>query len=128
MTPHDLGRLYFEKGRQDEDAATELADNADISDSIVGFHCQQAVEKYLKALLATQEVRVLKIHDLASLIEQLGELGVVLPDEYQEITELTPFSVLARYPLAAGEAEPLDRPKALSLVASVREWVERELG
>jgi hypothetical protein len=38
--------------QEDATAVREFAENLDISDSIIGFHAQQAVEKWLKALTA----------------------------------------------------------------------------
>jgi HEPN domain-containing protein len=42
--------------REDEAAARALAPLDGIAESIVGFRCQQAVEKALKAALASREV------------------------------------------------------------------------
>ncbi|TAN46222.1 MAG: HEPN domain-containing protein [Candidatus Methanoperedens sp.] len=39
---------------------------------VVSFHCQQAVEKYLKAYLTWVDVRVGKTHDLASILYLTG--------------------------------------------------------
>jgi HEPN domain-containing protein len=70
MKPHDLARLYLDKAWEDELAALRLAVMDDVSDAIVGFHAQQAVEKSLKAVLALHEVRVRKTHDIATLSSQ----------------------------------------------------------
>jgi HEPN domain-containing protein len=35
--------------------------------NIVAFHCQQAIEKYLKAYLIENEVSLIKTHDLVKL-------------------------------------------------------------
>jgi HEPN domain-containing protein len=72
----------------------------------VGFHAQQAVEKYLKAVLALNEVPVRKTHDIGALLGQLAELGLELPDEMDAALELTPYSVLERYPLARDALGP----------------------
>ena len=95
----------------------------DIPDSGVGFHGQQAVEKYLKAVLALNEVPVRRTHDIGALLGQLAELGVELPDGLDAALELTPYSVLERYPMAR-EAEALDRKRLLGIVSHVRAWAE----
>jgi HEPN domain-containing protein len=46
------GRLLI-LARQDLRAAELLCDQPDVGDGIVGFHAQQAVEKLLKAWLAS---------------------------------------------------------------------------
>lgn len=52
--PADLAALLSRKASNDATAAREFADNSDISDEIIGFHAQQAVEKWLKALMASR--------------------------------------------------------------------------
>lgn len=121
MNPRDLADLYLKKAADDDLAAARLAPLAEVADSIVGFHAQQAIEKSLKAVLALHEIRVLKTHDLAALAHQVKELGIDLPAALEEAFELTPYAVHERYPLG-GELEPLDRPASLELVAKFREW------
>ena len=48
--------MFLRKARQDLVAAEALAVTPGVSDEIVGFHCQQAAEKLLKAWL-TQRAR-----------------------------------------------------------------------
>lgn len=88
-----------------------------MSDSCVGFHAQQAVEKYLKAALALNEVPVRKTHDIGALLGQLAELGVELPDGIDGALELTPYSVLEGYPMAP-RCEDLDRKGVLNVVSA----------
>lgn len=128
MTPHDLARLYFEKGREDEEAAQTLTLNPESSDSIIGFHCQQAVEKYLKAVLALQEVRVARTHEIGDLILQVNEGGLDIPQGFEEAANLSPYAVRARYPLIPSEPVRLDRAEVLGQVARIRDWVAQQLG
>jgi len=49
------------KAAADAIAVRELAGNPEITDEIIGFHAQQAIEKWLKALMAHRamdEVRI----------------------------------------------------------------------
>ena len=126
MKPHDLARLYLEKAWEDELAALRLAPMEDVSDAIVGFHAHQAVEKSLKAVLALNEVRVRKIHDIAALSSQLAELGVQVPHAADEALELMVYSVLERYPTGA-PTQPLDRTAAIALATATREWAVKQL-
>ena len=48
----DLARELLERARDDERAARALLSAGELSDAIVGFHAQQAVEKALKTALA----------------------------------------------------------------------------
>lgn len=68
-----------------------------VTDAIVGFHAQQAVEKALKAVLAVHGVEVPFTHDLAGLADRCAAEGATLPSTLAEIDRLTPFGVRLRY-------------------------------
>lgn len=88
-----------------------------------GFHCQQAVEKYLKAFLVDRQVESPKTHDLGDLLDLVGPLDAGLSAELKEITFLTPYGVDFRYP---GDLPAMSREEAnrsLSLAAKVRSAV-----
>jgi len=47
--------------------------------NIVVFHCQQAIEKYLKAFLVENDIPIIKTHDLVKLndvIKEIKDLGI----------------------------------------------------
>ena len=52
----DLARELLGLARGDEAAARAMLDSDAVSDAIIGFHSQQAVEKALKAVLAASGV------------------------------------------------------------------------
>jgi HEPN domain-containing protein len=98
---------------------------ADVADSIVGFHAQQATEKLIKAVLAARGVTFAKSHVLSYLIGLVEENRIEAPDELSEADALSPWAVEFRY---EGEEPPaLDRSAALVLVAQLRTWTEREI-
>ena len=64
-----------------------------------GFHCQQATEKYLKALCVVSGLPVVFTHDLVKLILPLQQLGNV-PFTAQDLADaaaLNEFAVEFRY-------------------------------
>ncbi len=122
MTPLDLAKAYLAKGQEDEAVLGEFVDNPRISDSIFGFHAQQAIEKYLKAILALREESPARTHDLVVLANQCQASGHPLPEELSNISKLSPFAVQERYPLAMTPA--IDRRGVLALVAEARRWTE----
>lgn len=64
----------------------------------VCFHCQQAVEKYLKAYLVEKEISFPHTHNLGSLV-YLAEKSDPSFNEIKEQAEmLSPFAVEIRYP------------------------------
>ncbi len=46
----ETARILLKKAEEDAIAVREFAANPEIGDSIIGFHAQQAVEKWLKAV------------------------------------------------------------------------------
>lgn len=119
--PADLAALYARKAGNDATAAREFADNTEISDEIIGFHAQQAVEKWLKAVMANLGLPQQRTHDIDQLCMQLEETGVELPGPRSRLAELTDFAVPLRYEDLL-DAEPLDRRATVSLVDEVGTW------
>jgi len=62
---------------------------------IIGFHCQQCVEKYLKAFLLYKEFEFKKIHDL----ETLAKHCIIFDKDFAdlEFKNLTDYAVDFRY-------------------------------
>jgi HEPN domain-containing protein len=91
--PADLAALLSRKASNDATAAREFADNSEISDEIIGFHAQQAVEKWLKAVMAGLGLPQQRTHDINRLSTVLEERGVQLPVVRSRLAELTDFAV-----------------------------------
>jgi HEPN domain-containing protein len=70
----DLSTLLARKAQEDATAVREFGDNQEIADGIIGFHAQQAVEKWLKAVMARRGIPQARIHDIGRLL-QLLETG-----------------------------------------------------
>ncbi|MGH2778927.1 MAG: HEPN domain-containing protein [Actinomycetota bacterium] len=122
MTPLDLAEAFLQKGRGDEALLERIVSDVEIADWLFGFHAQQAVEKYLKAVLAIGQERPERTHDLGVLAEQCRQSGHALPEDLEGISDLSRYAVQERYPLAL--TPPVDRAAALDLVVRVRAWVE----
>jgi HEPN domain-containing protein len=123
---HRTADVLLEKARSDEAAAIALADRAEISDAIVGFHAQQAVEKALKAVLSVQGVPYEFRHDIAYLCELLVDDGVALPEDVAQSDVLTPWA--AEFPYEdPPSGEPLNRGEAVRLASAVVDWAGRQI-
>jgi HEPN domain-containing protein len=127
MTPHDLARAFLDKGMEDQALLNKLVEDQDISDYVFGFHVQQALEKYIKAVLAAQETRPTHSHDVGALLDQVREAGSEVPESISEASEWTPYAVTNRYPFFA-PGPRIDRRGALELVTQVKEWAEATVG
>lgn len=82
----------------------------------VGFHAQQCVEKYLKALLISRQIDPPKIHDLTELYALLPD-GLLKDFNVHSLEELNPYSIEGRYP---GVWEPVEQAEALRAVEAAR--------
>src|SRR5947209_1992944 len=90
------------------------------------FHCQQAAEKYLKALLAELSQPVPKTHVLKSLLALLLPHHASLAGLRRGCTFLTRFAVETRYP--GDHANKRQATSALRWATRVRTQVRALLG
>ncbi|MBN2093621.1 HEPN domain-containing protein [candidate division KSB1 bacterium] len=63
-----------------------------------GFHAQQSIEKYLKAILQSNNTRFDKIHDLLALMKLCLPNAPELEMLKELLSYLSPFAVAYRYP------------------------------
>jgi HEPN domain-containing protein len=124
--PADLAALLAGKAQEDATAVREFAANQQISDSIIGFHAQQAVEKWLKAVMALRGIRQTRTHDIGRLVGMLDDDGAELPLSRDQLEELTEYAVPLRYADLL-DAEPLDREATLAVVDEVGRWANAQL-
>jgi HEPN domain-containing protein len=83
-----------------------------------GFHAQQYIEKYLKALLQKHSIRFEKIHDLLALKELCLSLLPELEFHNDALAYLSQFAVAFRYPGESASREQAKR--ALKIMKAVR--------
>ncbi len=88
------------------------------------FHCQQAVEKCLKALLVAHDVDPPRVHDLAVLLEMCADQGHDLTGFRAAILDLNPFAVQFRYPSEEVAPEEEEVQEGLETAESIRRQVE----
>ena len=135
MKPLDSGlesllREWIEKAEADLEAAERLA--PDVASStrlreVIGFHCQQTVEKYLKVLLSYYQVEFPKTHDIKRLLALLSRANPEAADALSGTKWLGPFGVDIRYPGDAAEMLPGDEVKAIGIARLAKEVVLRIL-
>jgi HEPN domain-containing protein len=123
MKHHDQALLLLKKASQDEDLLDKVGRSERISDEIIGFHCQQSIEKCLKAVLSENQITYRRTHDLQELLQLLIHNGIRFPEAILDVDELSPYAVEFRYDVLPEEKErPLDRREAMRLVSKVRNW------
>ena len=99
-------RAWLEKVAEDFRVAEVLADLAEPLDDAICFHCQQAAEKLLKALLVSNDIRPPRTHDLEELVALLGPPPPLPADVDEALSYLTEFAVIPRYPVRADLRSP----------------------
>lgn len=119
----ELAALLVRKAQEDAVALRELASNPEIADGIVGFHAQQAIEKWLKAVMAARGIGQARIHDIGRLLQLLDKDGAELPAIADRLDEFTIYAVPLRYNELL-DAEPLDRDATVHLVEAVGRWAD----
>lgn len=62
------------------------------------FTAQQAVEKALKAFLLSQNKEARKVHDIAALLEECGQVDAEFSEMRETILPLVDYYVPTRYP------------------------------
>ena len=87
---------WLKKADDDLLAANQLNSQQLILTSIICFHCQQAIEKYLKAYLLSHNFDVSKTHNIELLSKKASDFN----NEFNKFDfgNLTDFAVQFRYP------------------------------
>lgn len=89
--------LWLESAHRDLRSARRLADPDDPIVETAVFHLQQAAEKLAKALLIGRKVRVLKVHDIQSLLDLIPSSDP-LRSRLLPLARFTTFATAYRYP------------------------------
>ena len=102
-------RRWVQKAENDfRNAEYVLTLKVDCPFDTVSYHCQQCVEKYLKALLILRNVDFPRTHGLVVLFNLLQEVET-LTVKVQDVQPLNRYSIESRYP---GDWEPIDESEA----------------
>jgi len=126
MSPRGQCEMLLRKAGADETLVEKVLDDPAIADELVGYHCQQAVEKLLKARLVDLGVNYPKTHNLQTLVELLEDQGKRLPADLADLDRLTPFATIYRYE-DLPQVGNFDRKAAREFIRRMRGWVEAEM-
>lgn len=120
-------RLWVRKAEHDLEAARRImAIHAGCPFDAACFHCQQAVEKYLKALLTLEGIPAPRTHDLEQLILLVpGSERLEVP--VSTLAAMNPYAVEVRYADDWREPQLADAVSALEVAQRVRLAVRRLL-
>ena len=88
---------------------------------IICYHCEQAVEKYLKGFLVSKEQIAPKVHDLTYLCNLCSDFDNNLLSLLPNCNYLTDFSVQPRYPKEM-DISDANVEKAIKYALEVRDF------
>jgi HEPN domain-containing protein len=90
------------------------------------FHSQQCAEKYLKAILVSQEIEFPKTHDLLILDTLCADGGIFTGFTKEDLGRLSGYAIHTRYP---GNQPSADEAKdALNIAKKIRFFARTFLG
>jgi len=97
----------------------------DMVTEAICFHCQQAVEKFLKAYLITQGIEFGRTHNL----EYLLELCATVDKEFEglDVGNLTFYAVEIRYPDEFYVPTLAEARESLEIARKVKEFVLKRI-
>ncbi len=118
---------WVEFAERDYEASLLLAKSHNPPFEIIGYHCQQTAEKYLKALLIENNQPVLFIHDLGKLNTECRKLLPYLSIIQGICERLTPFGTVTRYPGSSMKVGAEHLPLVLTWTQKIRDVVRKQL-
>ena len=119
----DEVRSWLVKAQQDLEAAAWLLESPQALNNAVGFHCQQAAEKTLKAYLTWLDEPFEKTHSLVALVGTCLKHTPDFDELRKAATTLTPYAVITRYPGDLPEISNQEARDALELARQVWRFI-----
>jgi HEPN domain-containing protein len=119
----DIVKLWIEKA--DHDLGTSQVTYLYLPkyQDTIAFHCQQAAEKYLKALLLFLDIPFSKQHSLNYLLGLLSTKIQITNEMYDNASELEDYAVEIRYPDTSIVLSNNEIKQAFWIAKLIREFV-----
>ncbi len=119
----------MQKAAQDIYVLDKMVGDEKAPVEVFGFHAQQATEKLIKALLASNGVAFTRTHRLGELVDLATDNRIDLPERIEFLVDLTPYAVEFRYDVAPGESyDELDKKDVLAQVLALQAWAASATG
>ena len=112
----EVVREWLQKAEEDYNAVVKLEPAE--TPCVICFHCQQCIEKYLKAFLTACGEIPPPTHNLIRLNSTATEYEKSLDAIYDFLEELNPYSVAIRYPGMSVTSE--DAERAIEIMNNLR--------
>lgn len=112
---------WIEKAEEDLLVVHQLFNAESTALGTIGFHCQQAAEKFLKAFLIYHSTEPERTHNLEFLLERCA--GIDPGFDGIDLMNLTDYGVEARYPGDFLEPSTGEIVEFMRIVVQIRERV-----
>jgi len=123
---NSLIKEWMLKAERDLGTARLTLDNKPEYTDIICYHCQQAVEKYLKAYLVYLDTPFEKKHDLDYLIDLIADKDKEVEHFYDSAETLSGYAVEIRYPTDEQSEPSIEESKTAHETAlEIREYVKK---
>ena len=116
-------KKWIEKGDHDLGTAMITYQYLPKYKDTIAFHCQQAVEKYLKSFLFYLGLPIKRTHDLIFLLEQINKNETVEQVWFEKALELQDFAVEIRYPDMVIELSNTEIETAIEISKDFRKFI-----
>jgi len=126
--PIEQTKLWLNKADHDLGSAKIIYHHLPDYVDIIAFHCQQAAEKYIKAVLFYREIEFDRSHDLIYLLELLPNDIEVSMEQYRKAVSLNGFSVQIRYPNKIEHMTIEELEEAIGIAQEFRDFAIQKIG
>ncbi len=115
----EAARAWLAAAEDDLRAVTDCLHGPEPTPTAAAYHCQQAAEKLVKAVIVSADMHPPKSHDIGGLLDRLGDTHP-LRAALAPLARLTPYAWLFRYPSAAPTEDSFVPPSA----EDVARWLD----
>ena len=125
---NNLVKEWISKAEHDIGMAKLALDYKPEYTDAICFHCQQAVEKYLKAFLTYLNIDFKKSHSLSYLLDLIAERKKITEEIYAKADQLESYAVKIRYPVEWPEPSIEEATEAYNHVLYFKKMFLEQMG
>lgn len=123
MDKEDVIEEWIKYAEMDRETVDILFNSYNKPYEIICYHCEQAVEKYLKACLIMFDIPVIKTHDLIELNLMCINKNDLFSTIEKECSDLTDYGIQVRYPFHKFDLTEIDVQQAIQAMEKVCNFV-----
>jgi HEPN domain-containing protein len=126
-TKTELINSWIDKANKDILTAQHELSFPDAVTESICFHCQQAVEKYLKAYLVFLGIPFAKTHEIGELITKCQSKDKEISMFKEEADKLTDYAIEIRYPDDWYEPPLNEAKEAFDIAKKIKEFIQNKI-